>query len=86
MSAQTIRQRNAIRSRRTQQRATAGEWAATPTIVPSPRPSLTDRIATASWRLHDGMPWAWAIAGAVVLLASALATVAIVATALGWQP
>lgn len=68
------------------------EWTSAPTprprlaVVPPRKPSLTDRIAAAAWRLHDGMPLVWGLMAAIVLLASTGITVALTAMALGWKP
>jgi hypothetical protein len=71
-------------------RTHAAEWTATQRVplaaVPTPMPTRWDRFADAGWRLHDGMPMVWAGLFAVVLMASAAATVTIVAMAMGWLP
>lgn len=78
MSTQTLRQRNAIRSYRSQQNAAAVEndWRATPVLrvvppVAPPKPTRMDRVVATINRLHDGLPLLWAAAGIVVLYQSA---------------
>lgn len=92
---QTLRQRHGLaRSHEIEhlgrRRSHVGEWTATPRVpvaAVAPKPlSYWDRVAAAAWRLHDGMPWVWALLGGLVLVASTGATVALAAMALGWQP
>lgn len=92
---QTLRQRHGIaRSHDIEQlgrrRSHVGEWTATPrtpaaAVAPKPL-SYWDRFAAAAWRLHDGMPWVWALLGAVVLIASGAVSIALAAMAFGWSP
>jgi len=49
-------------------------------------PTLADRIADASWRLHDGMPFAWSVLLGFLITMSAAFTGAVIAVLAGWQP
>lgn len=51
-------------------------------VTPSPATTRADRIAAASWRLHDGMPWVWALMAAVVVVASLAIAASLIASAI----
>lgn len=95
MSAQTIKQRNALRTARGRNHPSVaeGEWLqpSTPplTIVRPVTPSRAYRawhhLVEAAWRAHDtGMGPAWVAAGVLVLSLSAFVTYGIGACFFGW--
>jgi hypothetical protein len=83
---QTMHQRRAIsRYRDLAPRHTHLRLCDAPQPVALPAESSTpraDRWAESAWRLHDGMPWVWALMSAVVLLASASIAAALIASAI----
>lgn len=75
----SIRQQNALRSARADQRTAVNEWRRQThlRLVPPPERRRMDRLAEIAQRFHDESVWPWVIASGIVLAASAIASIAI---------